>query len=286
MQVGQRIAIAGMAVSGALAVIKIVAGIMGHSTAVVADGMESAGDVFASGFVLLGLTLAAVPADSNHPYGHGRAETLTGLIIGLLLAAAGALISYRSLLDIQTARPVPSTFVIWPLLLSAAAKSGLAALKFRYGRRSLSAALVADAWNDFTDVVSATVALIAVGLTISDPVRFAAADQYGGFIVGVIVISTGLRVARETAYQLMDTMPDEALLNTIRGVALGVPGVRGVEKCFARKTGLQYHVDLHLEVDPDMTVRESHNIATDVRIRIKESLPWVADVLVHVEPAP
>jgi cation diffusion facilitator family transporter len=286
MQVGQRIAIAGMAVSGALAVIKIVAGIMGHSTAVVADGMESAGDVFASGFVLLGLTLAAVPADSNHPYGHGRAETLTGLIIGLLLAAAGALISYRSLLDIQTARPVPSTFVIWPLLLSAAAKSGLAALKFRYGRRSLSAALVADAWNDFTDVVSATVALIAVGLTLSDPVRFAAADQYGGFIVGVIVISTGLRVARETAYQLMDTMPDEALLNTIRGVALGVPGVRGVEKCFARKTGLQYHVDLHLEVDPDMTVRESHNIATDVRIRIKESLPWVADVLVHVEPAP
>jgi divalent metal cation (Fe/Co/Zn/Cd) transporter len=102
----------------------------------------------------------------------------------------------------------------------------------------------------------------------------------------VIVFSTGLRVARETAYQLMDTMPSEALLNTIRGVALAVPGVRGVEKCYARKTGLQYHVDLHLEVDPNMTVRESHDIATKVRIRIKESLPWVADVLVHVEPAP
>src|SRR6476620_11622569 len=120
MQTGQRIAIVGMAVSGALAVIKIIAGLMGHSTAVVADGLESAGDVFASGFVLLGLTMAAVPADSNHPYGHGRAETLTGLVIGLVLFAAGALISYRSFLNLYTAGPLPSGFVIWPLLVSAA----------------------------------------------------------------------------------------------------------------------------------------------------------------------
>src|SRR5262252_5189338 len=140
MQVGQRIAIAGMAVSGALAAIKIAAGILGHSTAVTADGLESAGDVFASGFVLLGLTLAAVPADSNHPYGHGRAETLTGLVIGLVLAAAGALISYRSLLNAHMERPIPSAFVVWPLLLSATAKSVLAATKMRYGRKILSAA--------------------------------------------------------------------------------------------------------------------------------------------------
>ena len=286
MQIGQRIAIAGMAISGALSVIKIVAGLMGHSTAVVADGVESAGDVFASGFVLLGLMLAAVPADSNHPYGHGRAETLTGLIIGLVLSVTGALISYKSLQNVHAGRPAPHLFVIWPLLLSAVVKAGLAATKFRYGRRILSAALMADAWNDFNDVVSAIVALIAVGLTLSDPSRFPAADHYGGFAVGLIVILTGLRVVRESANQLMDTMPDDALLNTIRGVALSVPGVHGVEKCYARKTGLQYHVDLHLEVDPDMTVRESHNIATDVRIRIKESLQWVADVLVHVEPAP
>src|SRR5438270_5906219 len=119
MQVGQRIAIAGMAISGLLAAVKIAAGILGHSTAVVADGLESAADVFASGFVLLGLTLAALPADSNHPYGHGRAETLTGLIIGLVLSAAGALISYRSLLNVHTQRPAPAGFVIWPLLLSA-----------------------------------------------------------------------------------------------------------------------------------------------------------------------
>src|SRR6476619_5252122 len=108
MQVGQRIAIAGMAVSGALAAIKIAAGILGHSTAVTADGLESAGDVFASGFVLLGLSVAAVPADSNHPYGHGRAETLTGLIIGPVLAGAGGLISYRSLPRVHQAGPPPA----------------------------------------------------------------------------------------------------------------------------------------------------------------------------------
>src|SRR5438874_8772939 len=134
MQVGQRVAIAGMAVSGALAVVKITAGILGHSTAVTADGLESAADVFASGFVLLGLSVAAVPADSNHPYGHGRAETLTGLIIGLVLAAAGALISYRSLLNLHTLRPAPELFVVWPLAISAVAKAALGAAKFRIGR--------------------------------------------------------------------------------------------------------------------------------------------------------
>jgi cation diffusion facilitator family transporter len=275
-----------MAVSGALAVIKIVAGMLGHSAAVVADGVESAADVLASGFVLLGLTLAAKPADSNHPYGHGRAETLTGFILGLALVATGGAIAYRSLENLHADSIAPSAFVIWPLIFSATVKSFLGTTKVRYGRSILSGALMADAWNDFTDVISAMAALIAVGLTLYDPRRFHAADHYGGAIVGLIVISTGLRVAREAAFQLMDTMPGEALMSKIREVALGVPAVRGVEKCYARKTGLQYHVDLHLEVDPNMTVRESHDVATEVRIRIKESLHWVADVLVHVEPAP
>jgi divalent metal cation (Fe/Co/Zn/Cd) transporter len=102
----------------------------------------------------------------------------------------------------------------------------------------------------------------------------------------LIVVSTGLRVFRDTALQLMDTMPDENLMAQIRATASTVPGVLGVEKCFARKTGLRYHVDLHLEVDPEMTVRQSHEIATNVRLRIRQRLNWVADVLVHVEPAP
>jgi cation diffusion facilitator family transporter len=286
MQTGQRVAVAGIVVSGCLAAIKIVAGLLGHSTATVADGFESAGDVFASGFVLLGLTLAAKPADADHPYGHGRAEILTGLLVGLLLAGAGLAICYRSLLNIHLAHPAPANFVVFALIGSALAKSVLCGVKFHFGRKLRSAALVADAWNDGVDILSALVALVAVGLTILDPEHFLAADHWGGFAVGLIVIFTSMRVTRETALQLMDTMPDDALTDPIRKVALSVPGVRGVEKLYARKTGLQYHVDLHLEVDPEMTVRRSHDIATDVRIHIKESLNWVADVLVHVEPAP
>jgi len=274
----------GIAVSAALAVAKIVAGLAGHSTATVADGCESAGDVFSSGFVLLGLTLAAKPADQDHPYGHGRIETLTGLLIGLALTAAGVLISATSFEHLGQARPPIEAFVMAPLIISAVAKSGLATYKFRYGKKLRSASLTADAWNDAMDILSALAALAAVGLTLSDPVRFLDADRIGGIVVGLIVVFTGVRVARDTALQLIDTMPDPRRMDEIRAAAATVAGVRGVEKCFARRTGLRYHVDLHLEVDPDMTVRSSHEIAHNVQLRIKEKLDWVADVLVHVEP--
>jgi cation diffusion facilitator family transporter len=286
MQSGQRVAVAGMAVSGTLAIIKIVAGVWGRSTAVVADGLESAADVFASGFVLLGLTLAAIPADENHPYGHGRVETLTGLFIGLVLTVGGALISFGSLQRLGQPRAPIAGYVVWPLIASAIAKFCLAAFKFRFGRKLGSAALIADAWNDSMDILSAVAALIAVGLSLQDPARFLDADRYGGFIVGLIVIFTGVRVVRDTALQLIDTMPNARKLDEVRRAALTVGGARGVEKVFARKTGLRWHVDLHLEVDPNMTVRQSHDLAHQVRLRILESVEWVADVLVHVEPAP
>jgi cation diffusion facilitator family transporter len=286
MQTGQRIAATGMAISGALAVAKIIAGLAGNSTAVVADGLESASDVFSSGVVLLGLTLAAKPADENHPYGHGRVEILTGLLIGLILTAGGALISYGSFERIGTPHEPLSMFVIWPLIASLVLKTLLATWKYRYARKSGSASLTADAWNDAMDSLSAITALVAVGLDLFDPVRFEDADRYGGVAVGLIVIFAGIRVARDTAMQLVDTMPDDAMMERIRNAAYTVPGVRGVEKCFARKTGMRYHVDLHLEVDPNMTVRQSHEIAHEVRERILERLDWVADVLVHVEPAP
>jgi len=136
------------------------------------------------------------------------------------------------------------------------------------------------------DTLSAVVALSAVGLTLHDPERFFNADRYGGFAVGLIVIGVGVRVAHDSAMQLLDTMPGPEMMEQIRTAAALVPGARGVEKCFARKTGLRYHVDLHLEVDPELTVRQSHDIAHRVQLKIMETLDWVAGVLVHVEPAP
>jgi cation diffusion facilitator family transporter len=286
MQSGQRVAALGMIVSGALAIAKIALGLAGHSTAVVADGLESAGDVITSGFVFLGLALAAKPPDKEHPYGHGRIETLTGLLIGLALTATGAAICVGSAAHLGQPRQRLASFVIWPLAISALSKSGLATFKFRAGRKLRSSALTADAWNDMMDVLSAVAALTAVMLTLSDPARFLNADRYGGVIVGIIVLLAGVRVVRDTALQLIDTMPEGDKMDEIRATAVSVAGVRGVEKCFARKTGLRYHVDMHLEVDPEMTVRRSHEIAHDVQLRIIEKLDWVADVLVHVEPTP
>src|ERR1019366_25104 len=166
---------------------------------------------------------------------HGRVETLTGLLIGLVLMVGGVLISWNSIRRVGQPHEVLHAFVILPLVISLAAKTGLAALKFRYGRKLKSDALIADAWNDAMDTISAIAALIAVGLTLTDRLRFAEADRYGGLAVGRIVGSAGIRVVRETTMQLMDTMPDARLIAQIREAASGVPGVRGVEKCFARK---------------------------------------------------
>ena len=286
MQTGQRIALVGMLVSGALAVLKISIGHMAQSTSVLADGFESAADVLASGTILLALTLATRPPDSNHPYGHGRIETLAGLFLGFILFSAGIAISFHSISAVGDVTHAPAAYAIWPLLISIGAKLFMMRYKYSTARRILSGALMADAANDGIDAVSGLAALSALSLTLYDPVRFLRADHYGAFVVGLIVMFTGARVVRETGMQLMDTMPDPQLMGLIREVAGSVPGVDGVEKCYARKTGLKYHVDLHLEVDPDMTVRDSHDIAQQVRERIRDELKWVADVLVHVEPAP
>jgi cation diffusion facilitator family transporter len=251
---------------------------------VVSDGLESAGDVLAAGLVLLGLVLAAKPPDEEHPYGHGRVETLSALVVGMMLVISGSLISLRSLERSFESHRAPAAYAIWPLIASIVIKSVMSAAKRRYARRIHSSGLAADAWNDSVDVLSGTLALIGLALALFDPKTFAAADHYGGAAVGLIVIFLGVRVVRDTTLLLMDTMPDAQSMDRIRKVALSVPGARGIEKCFARKTGLRWHVDLHLEVDPDMSVLQSHELATQVRIQIKETLDWVADVLVHVEP--
>ena len=284
MERARQLAILGMVVSGLLAILKITVGWFAHSAAVSADGFESATDVFTSGLVLVGLTLAARPADENHPYGHGRVEILTGLLLGFLLACAGCGIAWRGLAGATDESHVPASYAIWPLILSIGAKFKLVLVKTRHGREIGSASLVADAANDGIDILSGLVALGALSLTLFDPTRFLRADHYGAFAVGLIVIATASRVIYESAMHLMDTMPDERSMSKIRQVALSVHDVSGVEKCFARKTGFKYHVDLHLEVDPEITVRASHEIASRVRDRIRQQLPWVADVLVHVEP--
>jgi cation diffusion facilitator family transporter len=273
-------------VSAGLAASNLTGGWLAGSTSEVAIGLEFVGDVISSTVVLLGLLIGAKPADSNHPYGHGRLETLTGLGVGMILVAGGIGISYRSLQEVDRVHGAPGLIAVWLLLGTIVVRSIVSTIKFRVGRRIQSASLIGDAWNDAVDILSAASALVALGLTLYRPERFLAADHYGGFAVGVVVVFTGLRVLRDTSMELMDVMPDRRLLEEIRAVASNVPGVLGVEKCLARKSGVQYYVDLHLEVDPNLTVWESHELAGRVRSRLRQELHWIADVLIHVEPSP
>lgn len=255
--------------------------------AVVSDGLESAGDLVTSFLVWLGLWIASKPADADHPYGHGRFETLSGLAVGLILVAVGAGICVRSLehyVDRRTDPSVPALFAIWPVLGALAVKTAMASWKFRVGKRTGSAGLTADAKHDMVDLLSSGVALTAVLLSYFLPGRMQAADQYGGMIIGVVVIFMGIEVIRETVLQLSDVMPDSNQMDQVRRIAMSVPGALAVEKCFARKTGLRYHVDLHLEVDPHMSVSDSHELAHQVKLAVTSELDWVQDVLIHVEP--
>lgn len=281
----RRLSIAGLAVSAVLATGNIVVGLLTESTSVLAIGLEFAGDVFASAVVLAGLAAAGRPADANHPYGHGRFETLAAFVVGVILVVAGVAIGYRSLQAIGASHPPPGAAATIVLAVTVLLRGVMSFVKFRSGRRLRSSALMADAWNDALDVLSALAALTAVALATYDPGRFVAADHYGGFVVGVMVVIAGIRVQRDASLELVDTMPSRALTEEIVRIARSVPGVEGVDKVLARKTGLQFHVDLHVEVDPTLTVAASHAIAGHVRAILRRELSWVADVLVHIEPS-
>lgn len=281
-----RVARIGLVINGILACATLVVGVLSRSTSVFATGVEFTGDLLASAVVLAGVRAAARPADEDHPYGHGRFEMLAGFTVGVILVLAGVLTGYYALQAIGVQHAPPGSLAILTLLAAIIVRSVMSAVKFRVGRRLRSTALVADGWNDTVDILSGLAALTAVALASYDPARFLAADHYGGFAVGMVVVATGVRVLRDASLELIDTMPPADLTESARAAAARVPGVLGVEKLLARKTGLQYHVDLHIEVDPAMTVQASHEVAARVRSTLRQQLPWVADVLVHVEPTP
>ncbi len=281
----RRLTSVGIGVSTALACSNLAVGLLAHSTAVVATGVEFVGDVLASSIVLVGMGVAARPADDNHPYGHGRFETLSAFLVGAILCVGGVLICYQSARAVGVRHEPPGVSAVVVLVVAIVLRAVMSTVKFRLGRRLGSSALVADAWNDAVDIFSAVAALIAVALATYDPSRFLAADHYGGVIVGLVVVITGIRVLRDASLELVDTMPPAELTNQILHVARRVPGVDGIDKVFARKTGLQHHIDLHIEVAPTLTVAASHAIAGHVRATLRHELPWVADVLVHVEPS-
>lgn len=282
---GQRMAFWSILVSACLAILKISSGLIAGSTALLADGIESASDMLTSAIVLGGMAIARRPADDRFPYGYGRAESLAGKTVATTLLIFATLLGAKSIGRFIENPPAPPPWALIPLGISFITKLFLSWYKHRLGRKLRSSALLADAANDIMDVFSATVAAAGIAVAVWYP-HLARADAVGGFGVSMIIFVLGVQIFRKTSNELMDVMPEPELVLAVRSSAGGVPGVLGVEKCFGRKSGMFYLFDLHVEVNPQMTVRSAHELAHIVQDRILEDCPYVKAVLVHVEPHP
>lgn len=285
LQTGARVALFGVGVNVVMAAGKLTAGVFGHSYALLADGMESALDVASSAILWSGLKYAAKPADAQHPYGHGKAEPVAAIIVALGVMGAALLLAIDSVRVIQSPREAPALFTVPVLLAIIATKEFLYHFIRRIGERTDSNAVRADALHHRSDAVTSVVALIGISIARLGGERFASADGWVALGACGWIAYNGFRIFLPSLQDLLDAAPSAEMVEAVTRTALGVPGVRAIDQIRMRKMGLDFYVDLHLEVDGSISVREGHQIAHRVKDAIRAAHSAVEDVLVHVEPA-
>jgi cation diffusion facilitator family transporter len=285
LQTGARLALIGLVVNVAFAVIKIAGGVFGNAYALIADGMESVLDVAGSIVIWGGLRFAARPPDATHPYGHGKAEPLTAVFVAciVLLAAVGIAIEAARTLFLPHDKPAGFTLLI--LLGVVIVKESLFRYVLRFGKSVESMAIEGDAWRHRADVFSSIAAFIGISIALIGGEKWRGADNWAAIFVCFVIGSIGVRLLRPAIYEILDTAPRGDVVDRVRKAAASVPGVVGIDKSLVRKMGLSYYVDLHVEVDGKISVREGHHIAHEVKRAIQNSDPRIADALVHIEPA-
>jgi cation diffusion facilitator family transporter len=285
LQTGARLALIGLVVNVAFAVVKIGGGILGHAYALTADGMESVLDVAGSIVIWGGLRFAARPPDETHPYGHGKAEPLTAIFVaGIVLIAAMALaVESAYTMFSPHAKPASATLLI--LLVVVVVKETLFRYVIRFGRTAESVAIEADAWRHRADVITSIAAFIGISIALIGGDNWRSADNWAAIFVCLVIASMGVRILRPALYEILDTAPRGQIVDRVREAASSVKGVVRIDKSLVRKMGLSFYADLHVEVDGDIPVRAGHHIAHEVKRAIQQSDPRIADVLVHIEPA-
>ena len=275
----------GLAVNAVLTGAKFAAGIAGHSHALVADAVESMADIVSSIIVWRALVVAAEPADEDHPYGHGKAEPLAAASVSTMLLLAAGWIVLAALRAIAQPHPAPAPFTLLVLGAVIVIKEGL----FRFVRREAasvqSTAVRTDAWHHRSDAITSLAAAIGISVALIGGKGYEGADDVAAIVAAGVIAWNGWRLLRPALNELMDTAPSPEVVGQIRRIGEGTSGVTRVEKCLVRKVGYYYFVDMHVEVDPNMTVQRSHEIAHGVKDKIRGQIPSVRDVLVHIEPA-
>lgn len=275
----------GLVANTLLAAGKLVAGVTGHSHALIADAVESLADVFSSLIVWRGVVIAAEPADEDHPYGHGKAEPLAAAVVSTMLLVAAGWIMFQSVEGISAPHQSPAPFTLIVLLAVVALKEILFRFVLSQATAAESSAVRTDAWHHRSDAITSLAAAIGITIALVGGKGYESADDIAAIVAALIIAWNGWHLLRPALNELMDTAPAREVMDKIRRIAETTTGVDRVEKCLARKVGHLYFVDMHVEVNPQMTVQRSHEIAHDVKDKIRAQVPAVHDVLVHIEPA-
>ncbi|MCS5490077.1 cation diffusion facilitator family transporter [Algoriphagus limi] len=267
-----------------LAGIKFLAGIFGNSFALIADGIESLVDVFSSILVLFGLKYAQRPADDNHPYGHGKAEALiTFMVVGFLIVSA-ATIAFQAIKNIQNPHPTPEYWTLGILGAIILWKEISYQIVLSRSKKLHSSSLKAEAWHHRSDAITSVAAFIGILIAVIGGEGFEVADDYAALFASGFILYNCYLIFRPALGEVMDENNYEELTAEIRKIASKVPGIKGTEKCYIRKAGMKYHVDLHASVDGDLSVKKGHDIAHNLKDTLKLELPELGHILIHIEP--
>jgi len=275
---------AGLLTNACLVFVKLFAGIIGHSNALIADAVESSADIFSSLIVWMGLSIAARPADEDHPYGHGKAEPLAAAVVSLMLLGAAIGISIIAIRDIMTPHHLPSPFTLFVAAGVIVVKEILYRRVSRVAREVGGTAIVADAWHHRADAISSLAAFIGISIALIGGRGWEAADDWAALLAALVVAVNGLRTLRPAISGLMDEAPDRSVKERVLHAATEVDGVRSVEKLYVRGSGLGFYVDVHVKADPRLSLEDAHEIAAKVKYAILAAVPSVVGVLVHMEP--
>ncbi len=267
-----------------LAGIKGAAGFFGNSYALIADAIESITDVFASVLVLFGLSYAQKPADENHPYGHGKVEPLvTFLVVAFLVISAGIIV-HESIGNIQSPQKTPEP---WTLIILGAIilwKELSYRMVMKKSRETGSSALRADAWHHRSDAITSVLAFIGITIAVLFGEGYETADDWAAIFAAGFILYNSYLIFRPALGEVMDEHRYDNLVDQVRKVSLEVPGILGTEKCFVRKAGMRYHVDLHARVNGDISVREGHDLSHRLKDHLRSQIPGLGHVLIHIEP--
>lgn len=267
-----------------LAAIKWFTGYFGYSYALIADAMESTTDIFSSLLVLFGLQYANRPADKNHPYGHGRAEPLITFVVVLFLVMSAIVIAYSSIHNINTPHKMPHPYTLIVLGAIIIFKEALYRIAIKKGKELNSSSLKADAWHHRSDAITSVAAFIGISVALVMGKNYETADDWAALFASGLILYNSYIIFRPALSEVMDEHLYDHLLVQIKDIAHSVEGVMDTEKCYIRKTGLKFYVDLHTIVDADITVRQGHEIAHKLKDTLKAKIPTLADVLIHIEP--